>query len=159
MALTGRKLKFAAAKLGGFSNKDAALKAGYSAATASQAGSRLVKDKDVVAYLKQNKKDAKKAAPGIKDGAPPEYVSPHFDLKAALMYSDPQDYLMAAMNDPQLETRFRMDAAKTLMPFKHPKVGEGGKKDAQKDAAKKAGGGRFASTAPPKLVAAGGKKV
>jgi phage terminase small subunit len=159
MALTGRKQKFAAAILAGFSNKDAAIKAGYSAATASQAGSRLVKDKDVAAYIKANRKDVKKASTESREGAAPEYVTPNFDLKSALMYSDPQDYLMAAMNDPGLETKLRIDAAKTLMPFKHNKLGEGGKKDAQKDAAKKAGGGRFASAAPPKLVATGGKKV
>lgn len=76
MALTGRKLKFAAAVIAGFSNKDAAIKAGYSPATASPAGSRLVKDKDVVSYLKQHKKDVKKTPrQGLQD-EPPEYVSP-----------------------------------------------------------------------------------
>jgi len=46
-----------------------------------------------------------------------------------------------------------------MLPFKHKKLGEGGKKDLKADAAKTAGGGKFSPTAPPKLVAAGGKKV
>ena len=51
MALTGKKRAFADAVLAGRSNKDAAIEAGYSAATASAAGSRLVKDVEVAAYL------------------------------------------------------------------------------------------------------------
>ncbi|WP_269764983.1 terminase small subunit [Burkholderia ubonensis] len=43
MALTARKRKFADALMAGRSNKAAAIAAGYSAATASQAGSRLVR--------------------------------------------------------------------------------------------------------------------
>ncbi|WP_395406289.1 terminase small subunit [Pseudoduganella sp. UC29_106] len=158
MALTGRKLKFAAAKLGGFSNKDAAIKAGYSAATASQAGSRLVKDKDVVAYLKQNKKDAKKVSEPPPASEPPEYVSQPFDLSKVLMFSDALDFLVACMNDPELDKRYRIDCAKKIVDFQHAKPGESGKKDQkQKDAEKVAG--RFASAAPPRLAAAGGKKV
>ena len=51
MALTGKKRLFAEALLAGKSNKLAALAAGYSAASASAAGSRLAKDKDVLAHL------------------------------------------------------------------------------------------------------------
>ena len=44
MTLTAKKRAFADAVLAGRSNKDAAIVAGYSPATASAAGSRLVKD-------------------------------------------------------------------------------------------------------------------
>jgi phage terminase small subunit len=63
------------------------------------------------------------------------------------------------MNEPAADLRFRIDAAKAMLPFKHQKLGEGGKKDQKQDAAKKVGAGKFAATAPPKLVAAGGRKV
>jgi len=159
MALTGRKQKFAAAKLAGFSNKDAAIKAGYSAATASQAGSRLVKDKDVIAYLKQGKKDVKKAPVKEESVPPPEYVSQGFDITQALMHGDPKAFLLAAMNDQELDPRQRIDAAKALLPFMHQKLGEGGKKDAAANKAKEAGAGKFSPTAPPRLAAAGGRKV
>lgn len=49
-------------------------------------------------------------------------------------------------------------AAQALLPFQHQRLGEGGKKEAKKDAAKEVSK-RFTSAAPPKLVAAGGKKV
>jgi phage terminase small subunit len=55
MALTGEKRLFAKAVLAEESNKDAAMAAGCSAATTSQAGSRLVDDKEVVAYMARQK--------------------------------------------------------------------------------------------------------
>ncbi|MBP0589289.1 terminase small subunit [Paraburkholderia sp. LEh10] len=159
MALTVKKQRFADAVIAGKSNKDAAIEAGYSAATASAAGSRLVKDKDVVAYLarcrkkppaKKSRAAAKPEMPG-KDAVTKAAVSAGFDLNAILSFDDPKAFLLAAMNDPMTEPKLRIDAAKTLMPFVHQKLGEGGKKDAQADAAKKAAN-KFAVTAPPKLV-------
>lgn len=49
-------------------------------------------------------------------------------------------------------------ALTALLPYVHQKLGEGGKKE-QKDAAAKKVAGRFSAAAPPKLVAAGGRKV
>jgi phage terminase small subunit len=153
MALTGKKLLFANAVLAGSSNGEAAITAGYSAKTAPQAGSRLVKDQAVVAYLAARRKAATESP--ADSGAP---MTPAFDINAALMHSDPMQFLTVAMNDPALDAKMRIDAAKALMPFKHAKLGEGGKKE-QKDAAAKKVAGRFAAAAPPKLVAAGGRKV
>jgi phage terminase small subunit len=150
MALTGKKRAFADAVLAGFSNKEAAIRAGYSAATAAQAGARLVKDKDVAAYLAVQKKTRPTAAP-----APPTQAaapSATFDINAALMHSDPKAFLLAAMNDKDLDAKFRIDAAKALMPFTHKKLGEGGKKQQTDDEAKKVAG-RFGAAAPPPLKA------
>jgi len=146
MALTGRARVFADAVLGGFSNKQAAIQAGYSLATASAAGSRLVKDKRVAAYLAEKRNPAAAHAPAVP---PPEKKDG---------YSDPLSFLRDQMNDDTLDARLRIDAAKALMPFIHQKLGEGGKKEQREDAAKKVAS-RFAPAAPPKLVAAGGKKV
>jgi phage terminase small subunit len=72
--------------------------------------------------------------------------------------SDPLEFLRSIMNDHNSDAKLRVDAAKALMPFLHQKLGEGGKKEQrQKDAEKVAG--RFSAGAPPKLVAAGGRKV
>jgi phage terminase small subunit len=149
MALTGKKLKFADAVLAGKSNKQAAIDAGYSPATASAAGSRLVKDKDVVAYLKRRKDAAKKPVPESSRSAD---KSDGFDLNAALLHKDPKAFLLAAMNDTELEPKLRIDAAKALMPFVHTKRGEGGKKEQAAENAKNAASGRFAPKVPPKLV-------
>jgi len=70
-----------------------------------------------------------------------------------LAHKDPKIFLLALMNDLEADVKLRADAAKSLMPFMHVRLGEGGKKDLQQDAAKKAGGGKFAAAAPPlKLV-------
>lgn len=71
----------------------------------------------------------------------------------------PLEFLLAIMNDNEIEDRLRIDAAKTAAQYMHQKAGEGGKKEERQDAAKKAGAGRFAASAPPKLVAAGGKSL
>lgn len=156
MALTGKKRAFADAVLAGFSNKEAAIRAGYSEASAGPAGSRLVKDKDVAAYLAANKKDVPVAG---KATPPPPAPAPTFDISAALLHTDPKAFLTAAMNDGALDPKLRIDAAKALMPFTHNKLGEGGKKDQRQDAARKAGAGKFGSAEPPKLAANNGKRV
>ncbi|MGO4811131.1 terminase small subunit [Cupriavidus sp. 2MCAB6] len=156
MALTGKKRLFADAVIAGKSNRDAAIAAGYSAKTASAAGSRLVKDPKVVEYLKDRRKDGRKGP--LAAASPAPKPPPSFDLGAALAHSDPKTFLMAAMNDLELDPRQRIDAAKALMPFVHQKLGEGGKKDQQNEAAKKVAS-RFSPAAPPRLAAAGGRKV
>ena len=61
--------------------------------------------------------------------------------------------MLALMNDLEADVKLRADAAKALMPFMHTKLGEGGKKDQQQDAAKRVAGGKFAAAAPPlKLI-------
>jgi phage terminase small subunit len=151
MALTAKKRLFADAVLAGKANRDAAIAAGYSAATASAAGSRLVKDKDIALYLAaQRIQQESKPEPAAKPTAsrvPP----PGFDLDAMTSFTDPKAFLIAAMNDGRTEPKLRVDAAKALMPFVHAKVGETGKKDAKGAAAEKAAN-KFAALATPKLV-------
>jgi len=155
MALTGKKRAFADAVLAGLSNKEAAIRAGFSEKTASAAGSRNVKDPDVKAYLDQRRQPA--AATGMR--APMGPGPGDDDAIEIPPTEDPVEFLTKVMNAPAADLRLRIDAAKAMLPFKHKKLGEGGKKDLKADAAKTAGGGKFSQTAPPKLVAAGGKKV
>lgn len=144
MALAGKKKAFAEAVLKGFSNKEAAIKAGYSAATASAAGSRLVKDPRVAAHLAAARDVTPKGG-----GAEPEM--PKFGLAAALQYSDPKAFLLAAINDPDIEPKERINAAKALLPIFHGKVADGGKKEGKAAAAAKVAS-KFTPTAAPKLV-------
>ena len=145
MALTGKMRVFADAILAGKSKKDAAIAAKYSAKTASAAGTRLAKDPRVVAYLAERQKAA---APGEK----PTPAAPPFDPSNPILYTDPMAFLTAAMNDGTIPEKQRIEAAKALMPFKHRRLGEGGKKQEKEDAAKNLAG-RFAPQAPPKLKA------
>jgi phage terminase small subunit len=151
MALTGKKRAFADVVLAGLSNKDAAIAAGYSSATAAQAGSRLVKDPDIAQYLAEQKKACrKKPVDKSASAAPAAPQRPPFDLAALVNFSDPKAFLKAVMNEPKVDLKQRVEAAKALMPFEHQKKGEGGKKEAQADAAKQAGN-KFGTPRAPGL--------
>ncbi|MEW2925014.1 MULTISPECIES: terminase small subunit [Pseudomonas] len=176
MALTSRKRAFISALREGASNRDAAVAAGYSEKTASAAGSRLVKDKDVAAELlklralglmpQDVKGDVKahvKAKPAentsVKDeqaaesdpvaDEQPEPEPAGFDLTQALLHRDPKDFLLSVMNDLGSEPKLRVDAAKALMPFVHPRKGESGKKDQAQANADKAATGKFGTRRGP----------
>lgn len=152
MAMTDKKRRFAAALKSGASNKEAAIEAGYSDKTASAAGSRLAKDPDVIAELARKEHVEQAKAQAKAEGK--EFNLP--DLSK--MYSDPLDFLKAVMNDAGEDLRYRVDAAKALMPFIHQRKGEGGKKEAKQEAAEKVAS-RFSAAAPPRLIAMGGKKL
>ena len=138
MALTGKKRAFADAVLAGLSNKDAAISAGFSEKTASAAGSRIVKDPDVKAYLDQHRLPP--ASAGARALPAPGPADEAFDIPPT---ADPVEFLTKVMNEPAADLRLRIDAAKAMLPFKHKKLGEGGKKDEKDAAAKAAGTGRF----------------
>ncbi len=155
MALTPKKRAFADALRGGASNKKAAIAAGYAASSAAQAGARLAKDPHVLAELARtgfNKNVKSKGGAKKQDllvnPNEAEDDEPAFDLSRALTFSDPKAFLMATMNDFEADAKLRVDAAKALMPFIHPRKGEAGKKVDQQEAAKKASG-RFGSSAAP----------
>jgi phage terminase small subunit len=184
--LTDRKKAFADAVLRGLSQKDAAVAIGLSEKTAKQAGSRMAKDPDVVDYLKRARKVARanasgQAAPKAEKATPaanwplgvfpnepkaPEAPGPEPEIdpdeddgltdeqRAGL---SPLDYLLAIMRSSKASKSARMQAAIQAAPYIHGKIAPQGKKEAKNEAAKKAG--RFAPSAPPRLVAAGGKKL
>ncbi|WP_325984949.1 terminase small subunit [Pseudomonas protegens] len=165
MALTPKKRRFIDAIRGGASNRNAAIAAGCPERTASSAGSRLAKDPDVVNELRKLnaihpvKGDVKQPPPEETQEGPDNDVEPTgFDLRAALLHRDPKDYLLAVMNDAESEPKLRVDAAKALMPFLHPRKGEGGKKEERQKAAEQAAS-KFSRQAPPRLAATNGKKV
>ena len=175
MALTPKKRAFIAALSGGASNRDAAIAAGCPEKSASAAGSRLFKDRDVAAELHKLRalglmpKDVKADVKGdVKGGGrepveavPVDEPDAHhqppvddpdpagFDLSRALSHKDPKDFLLAVMNDMGTEPKLRVDAAKALMPFVHPRRGESGKKDQAKEKADAAANGKFGARRGP----------
>ena len=152
MALTERKRKFAEALLRGERKTDAARQAGYSAATASQMANKLGKDADILRYM-----DAKRGVEAAKEKAAEE--GRNFSIPdLAKLYSDPRDFLSAVMNDAAEDIKLRVDAAKSLMPYMHTKLGEQGKKEAKQDKAAQVAGGKFAQSAPPKLIVNNGRR-
>lgn len=145
--LTRKKRAFAEALMSGENQTESAITAGYSEKAAKQAGYKLARDKDVNDYIvrKKNTPIEQKTSNNIysKD-----------DFKESLMvtsqkYNDPLVYLMKVMNDSVEDPKLRLDAAKALMPYSHPKIGENNKKESKQKKAESAASGRFSPAQPP----------
>ena len=126
MALTLKKRAFVDAVLAGKSNREAAVLAGYSAKTASAAGARLAKAPDVLEVLNVRVKEMAKA-----EAFPAKPLDPtDFDLRpdAPIVWTDPMSFLRAVMNHKHSDLKYRIDAAKAMLPYEYAKPGELGKK-------------------------------
>lgn len=156
--LTAQKRKYALALMSGMSQKDAAIKAGYSEKSARSKVSQLAKDPEVIAFIERKKREKVEVddepayrrnvyTPAVNT---PEEKRPPAASSAG-EYEDPLDFLKSVMNNVGYEIETRKDAAKAMLPYMHQKKGEGGKKDAKAEAAKKAAN-KFAIQQPPKLV-------
>jgi len=64
----------------------------------------------------------------------------------------PLEFMLRVMNDPKQSVTVRSRMAITAAQYVHTKTGDGGKKDAKQAAADRAGFGKFAPAAPPKLI-------
>lgn len=86
-----------------------------------------------------------------KDGAAPvaAVVPP---TEPAGPKKNPLEYMLFVINDPTASEERRDRLAIAAAPFVHPRAGAAGKKDEQSDRARKASQGRFAASAPPRLV-------
>lgn len=135
MPLTSKKQRFADAKLAGASNKEAAIQAGYSAATASPAGARLVKDPDVVAYISRARPKGESESKIEAPQAPP--------LTSAIGEKDPLRFLEGVMMGTIEANITQVRAAMAMLPFVHQRLGEGGKKEQKQAAAEEVSRGRF----------------
>ena len=130
MALTLKKRLYADAIMDGETKADAALMAGYSKATASQAGSRLFKDEDVVQYIETKNSERKQVEVGA------------VHVKENVV--DPREALLQLLNDP--DPKVVLSAASTLMPYMYARIAPAGKKIGEKEQAIEATKtGRFAT--------------
>lgn len=158
MALTDKKRRFVDASLSGATNREAAIAAGYSEKTASQAGSKLAKDPDVLTEvgrrLKQKQETSVQVKPArkVKGDLPDQGEACEVELTHT---DDPRAFLTELMNADQADMRMRLEAAKTLMPYVHGKVADQGKKDQKADAAKEAGKGKYSQGRAPLTVVKG----
>lgn len=96
-------------------------------------------------------KPGKSGGARVGAGRPPKPEEDKYTI-ASSGKQTPLEFLLGVMNDNMVEDRLRIDAAKTAAQYVHPKVGESGKKDEKKDAAKAAGAGKFSASQPPRLV-------
>ncbi|EMK8059145.1 terminase small subunit [Escherichia albertii] len=165
--LTAQKRKFALALMTGASKKDAAINAGYSEKSARSKGSQLAKDPEVIAFIERKKREKNEVdeyPTGGKNVYTPAVNIPDEDRDDTgpenlinNVFDDPLDFLRTVMNCSLVELNDRKDAAKAMLPYMHAKKGEGGKKDAKKDAAVKALASKFGAMPAPRLVASNEK--
>lgn len=88
----------------------------------------------------------------VSRGPLPKKSATHTDEHDPITYTDPLQYMLAVMNNPNATPDRRDKMATAAAPYVHAKKGEGGKKDERQDAAKKASKGKFAAIQPPRLV-------
>ena len=120
--LTDKQQAFVANKAQGCTNRDAAISAGYAVGSASVAADKLMAMPAIRAALKV----ATKTAPGVDTKTVNAPTMPR------AKYGDPVTFLEDVMNHQQLPVAMRADAAKQLLPYKHARMGEAGKKATKK---------------------------
>lgn len=166
MALTEMQQAFAVNKAAGVKNKEAAIAAGFSAKAADVTASRLMGRADIKAAIAKAKRDMRKGVtdkPAVDEDDLDDRGKKNRMPKAR--YTDPIDFLTDVMNHKHLPVAMRADAAKQLLPYKHARIAEKGKKETKRERAaelssgggKPAGKPKFATKAPPPLRVVGGK--
>ena len=142
MALSEKMKKFAQAVVDGLSNKEAAISAGYAEKTASQAGSKLRKDPEIIVYIEKLKADKEgRSLTSKKPKVKPIEASSYEDedpIEDQYSTDDPLDFLINVMKNGGNEMMLRVNAARAALPYVHGKVAEKGKKETKEDAAKAA---------------------
>ncbi|ANC35201.1 terminase small subunit [Acinetobacter baumannii] len=153
MALTEKMEKFALAIVDGKTNKEAAISAGYAEKTASAAGARLARDPEIIVYIEMLKaqkegrsltSDSPKVKPKetLENSGEDENPIEEFQFEG----DDPLEFLTKVMNFNGNKLNIRMQAAMALMPYKHGKVAEKGKKQTKAETAREGSkSGKFAT--------------
>lgn len=148
MALTKKKRLYVEARdKMGKSIQDSAIYAGCPEKSARQAGSRLEKDPDVASYRKRlasgddAAEEPAKTEPKASKAKEVAPVLPVLDEDGSpLVTDDPIYFLKKQMNAEGEDPKLRQDAAKALLPYLYPRMGEKGKKEKQEEDAKNTAG-------------------
>lgn len=149
--------KFVAAIVRGLNQTEAAIAAGLSEKSAQAAGARLRKKKSVVdalAAIGFSTPGAPITIPTAKpDALEDEVESEELNLPST---TDSLEFLEAVQAHPKIPLGRRMEAAKTLLPFQHAKIGEKGKKATKAEGAANAAaeGNKFGARAAPAALKA-----
>ena len=122
--LTQKKRKYAQAREQGKGIQDAAYFAGVEIKACAKQGSALEKDKDVIAYRER-----------LRSGE--EKISEPGPAEATHQTRCPMQFLEGIMADPAQDPKLRLDAAKSLLPYKFRRLGDVGKKEQAAEDAQK----------------------
>jgi len=153
--------KFVEATVRGATPKEAAIAAGLSENTARNAGARMRKHPKVVAALEAIGFSTPGAPLAVKSLAPAASQSEEKDPEEIADIGLPQtedslEFLEAVVANPNIPLGRRLEAAKTLLPFQHAKIGEKGKKATKAEGAANAAaeGNKFGARAAPAALKA-----
>jgi phage terminase small subunit len=137
--LTEKQRAFIASKAAGDTNRDAAMAAGYTMASADVRAAELMRRPEIKAAIKAVTK-----ATQARDDDSPKMLSKY---KSSLVL------LQHCYNNPRMTDSQRIAAATTALPYEHARMGETGKKQSAKDNARviSRGRGKFATKSPPHL--------
>ncbi|ENU80149.1 terminase small subunit [Acinetobacter sp. ANC 3789] len=143
MAISEKMKKFAQAIVDGASNKDAAISAGYAEKSASQQGSKLRKDPEVIVWIEKLKADQKKLTltqpkPEKVKATTPTETDLDQPPEDPYTKGDPLQFLIEVMDNSGNDMFLRFNAAKAALPYIHGKVADKGKKQTKEEEAKKA---------------------
>lgn len=112
-----------------------------------------------MAGVKEKSGGARKNAGGARPGAgrKPKAVAATvlIESKECDMLKLLQDVALGRIEASSIQVR----AAIAAVQYTHTKRADGGKKEEREEMSKRASAGKFSASAPPKLVAAGGRKV
>jgi phage terminase small subunit len=147
--------KFLQALLRGATPKEAAIAAGLSEKSARVAGARMRKKKVIVDALAVIGIATPGSTPTVPSAIPSESEAEEVADIGLPQTEDSLEFLEAVVANPNIPLGRRLEAAKTLLPFQHSKIGEKGKKATKADSAKEtaAGSDAYATRKPPALKA------
>ena len=132
MLLNDKQELFARNMAAGQNQKKSCINAGYSEKGAAAAASRLMRNPEILARIKELRAQPE----GLNNDINKVVKSPHAAMPAQMVPNkDPMLFLENVMNDERWAPKLRVDAAKTLMPYVHARIGETGKKETALNAA------------------------
>lgn len=128
MLLNDKQELFAQNMAAGQNQAESCINAGYSKNGAAAAASRLMRNPEILARIEELRTQSAGLNNHVKSShaAIPAQMAPD---------NDPMLFLEKVMNDKNWPPKLRVDAAKTLMPYVHARIGEAGKKETALDAA------------------------
>lgn len=152
--LTEMQTAYVENRAAGVKRREAAVAAGYSAASADQQAYTLENREDIKRAIAAAKKRLKGHAKSLGINLPKEDDEdiPDRNKMPKATYSDAKEFLLDAMNHLMLPIAVRGDYAKALLPYQHGRVGETGKKQSQKERAKEITEGGSKAGAKPKYA-------
>lgn len=95
---------------------------------------------DVRAAQLEARADVRETIAEIQSGGPAD-AAPERETFLKPKYANPLELFLHLMNNPAAPDSLRLQAAKDAMPYCHGKIGEGGKKEKEKENAERAAGG------------------